>query len=412
MPILTNNEKEFIKLALGQNTRIDGRRPLDIRPVAISFSSSQHGVCEVKMGLTHVLAVTTCHVAEPLPERPNEGFLTIAVGMSTAAVGAVTLSDAQMEATAEVQRMLDRLLRSSKALDAEALCISSGQKVWDIRTELQVMDNAGNLVQACSIALIGSLLHFRRPEVAVEGESFRILSAEEREPVPLSIHHIPVIVSYGLMEARSKFTTSTATATSSSSSTSTSTSTSRTGKGHSGGSDVAAIGHGGISRKRTADTEDISDDVEAQEQEGDQEAGAEALTLPLAEDAESGSMVRRADGASRMVLVVDPEQREEMVLGQGGIFIGANAFQEICLIYAAPSSSSLSPTTAAAQSQPQSQQRQQWQRQQETDLALIDRCCRLAAETHVPPILSALQQALEADKALRKQLKTRTWRNF
>lgn len=45
-----------------------------------------------------------------------------------------------------------------------------------------------------------ALLHFRRPDVSVDGSDVIIHSANEKSPISLSIHHIPVCISFGFYD--------------------------------------------------------------------------------------------------------------------------------------------------------------------------------------------------------------------
>jgi exosome complex component RRP45 len=47
---------------------------------------------------------------------------------------------------------------------------------------------------------MAALQHFRRPDVLVEGEKATILSVREREPIPLSILHQPLCVTFSYFE--------------------------------------------------------------------------------------------------------------------------------------------------------------------------------------------------------------------
>lgn len=60
------------------------------------------------------------------------------------------------------------------------------------------MDDGGNLIDAASLATIGALLHFRRSDVTVSGDRVIVHTSKDRVPVPLSIHHIPVSVTFGI----------------------------------------------------------------------------------------------------------------------------------------------------------------------------------------------------------------------
>ncbi|NXQ27745.1 EXOS9 protein, partial [Alaudala cheleensis] len=69
-------------------------------------------------------------------------------------------------------------------------------QVWQIRLDMHLLNHDGNITDAASIAGIVALCHFRRPDVSVLGEEVTVYTPEERDPVPLSIHHMPICVSF------------------------------------------------------------------------------------------------------------------------------------------------------------------------------------------------------------------------
>ncbi|NXW59736.1 EXOS9 protein, partial [Eurystomus gularis] len=73
-------------------------------------------------------------------------------------------------------------------------------QVWQIRLDLHLLNHDGNIIDAASIAGIVALCHFRRPDVSVQGEEVTVYTPEERDPVPLSIHHIPICVSFAFFQ--------------------------------------------------------------------------------------------------------------------------------------------------------------------------------------------------------------------
>lgn len=81
-------------------------------------------------------------------------------------------------------------------MDTESLCIISGQKCWHVRASVHFINHDGNLVDAACIAVIAALCHFRRPELTVVGEEVTVHPVEERVPVPLSILHMPICVTF------------------------------------------------------------------------------------------------------------------------------------------------------------------------------------------------------------------------
>ena len=74
-------------------------------------------------------------------------------------------------------------------------------KVWAVRVDLHVLDHDGNLVDACALSALAALLAFRRPAVEVggaDGQQVLVHSPADREPAALSIHHLPLAVTFAL----------------------------------------------------------------------------------------------------------------------------------------------------------------------------------------------------------------------
>ena len=93
-----------------------------------------------------------------------------------------------------LSRLLEKAIRRSNALDTESLCILAGQKCWNVRADVHVLDYDGGLVDASCIAVIAALQQFRRPDVSVEGEDVTVYTVTERVPVPLAMLHHPLCV--------------------------------------------------------------------------------------------------------------------------------------------------------------------------------------------------------------------------
>lgn len=93
-----------------------------------------------------------------------------------------------------LSRLLEKTIRRSGALDTEALCIVAGSKCFHLRADLHILDHDGNITDCACLALLIALRHFRRPDVAVEGEKVTVFTSREREPVPLSLLHHPLCV--------------------------------------------------------------------------------------------------------------------------------------------------------------------------------------------------------------------------
>ncbi|KAM5558126.1 exosome complex component RRP45A [Rosa sericea] len=201
---MTVNEKKFIETALESGLRIDGRRPFDYRKLEIKFGKDE-GSAEVHLGQTHVMAFVTAQLVQPYRDRPNDGTLSIFTEFSPMADPSFE-PGRPGESAVELGRVIDRGLRESRAVDTESLCILSGKLVWAIRVDLHILDNAGNLIDAANIAALAGLLTFRRPECSLGGENGQeviIHPPEEREPLHLIIHHLPIAVTFAFFSYES-----------------------------------------------------------------------------------------------------------------------------------------------------------------------------------------------------------------
>jgi len=95
-----------------------------------------------------------------------------------------------------LSRILEKTIRRSSALDTESLCIVAGSKCFALRADIHILNHDGNLIDASCIALITALQHFRRPDVSIEGEKVTIYDIRDREPIPLSMLHHPLCVTF------------------------------------------------------------------------------------------------------------------------------------------------------------------------------------------------------------------------
>eukprot|EP01117_Protostelium_nocturnum_P020636 TRINITY_DN938_c0_g1_i3.p1 TRINITY_DN938_c0_g1~~TRINITY_DN938_c0_g1_i3.p1 ORF type:complete len:256 (+),score=51.86 TRINITY_DN938_c0_g1_i3:365-1132(+) len=166
------------------------------RTLKISFEEEITGNVEVKLGETRVIASVKAEIVEPFPDRPTEGFFNFNVEFSPMADPNFE-SNRITESAIEVGRVIERGLRESRAIDSEALCIIASEKVWSVRCDIHIVDNNGNLIDCASIAVITALLHFRRESVSVNGSQLTVHPISEKESVPLSVHHVPVCVTFG-----------------------------------------------------------------------------------------------------------------------------------------------------------------------------------------------------------------------
>ena len=64
----------FIRQALGQGTRLDGRNPNEYREIEVTLSRSEvSATATVVIGNTRVISVVSGEIIAPYPDRPTEG---------------------------------------------------------------------------------------------------------------------------------------------------------------------------------------------------------------------------------------------------------------------------------------------------------------------------------------------------
>lgn len=82
-------------------------------------------------------------------------------------------------------------------------------QVWSLRVDVHILDNNGNLADAASLSALAALLAFRRPEVTLEagaegeGQKVVVHDVDVREPLPLSIHHTPLAITFASFQVNS-----------------------------------------------------------------------------------------------------------------------------------------------------------------------------------------------------------------
>jgi len=198
---ISNAEKGFVLEALRAGIRVDGRNLYDFRDLEIAFSLDDTAA-EVCLGETRVLAVVKGDLVAPYPDRASEGSVQFHVDFNPMASPALESYDqarpVQSELSAQISRLVERSLKTARAIDLESLCILTGRKVWSLRVDIRVLDHGGNLFDACILAAVAALMSFRRPVVSVgaatsSGQTEIVVHPPDvKEPLPLNLHFLPI----------------------------------------------------------------------------------------------------------------------------------------------------------------------------------------------------------------------------
>ncbi|MCQ4342527.1 MAG: exosome complex protein Rrp42 [Sulfolobaceae archaeon] len=184
--IVSNVKKASILKALERGVRLDNRKPDEYRPLSITlgYAKKADGSALVKLGDTMVLAGTKLEMDEPFPDTPNQGNLMVNVELLPLAYETFEPGPPDENAI-ELARVVDRSLRDSKAVDLSKLVIIPGKKVWSLWVDVYVLDFAGNVMDASTIAAVAAIYNTKLPKVEVNGEEVKVLT-ERTDVTPLA----------------------------------------------------------------------------------------------------------------------------------------------------------------------------------------------------------------------------------
>jgi exosome complex RNA-binding protein Rrp42 (RNase PH superfamily) len=123
----------------------------------------------LKIGKTAIIGQTSMKLTNPTSGREKEGFIKYQVEFDSVhhlaefANQTHTLSEMKFE----LQNFIEKVIRSSRATDKEALCIISGKLVWSITVSLHLLNDDGNIFDAFFLATILSLMNTKLPFVSL-----------------------------------------------------------------------------------------------------------------------------------------------------------------------------------------------------------------------------------------------------
>lgn len=176
------------------DTRSDLRRLSETRALKVILSPGQS---LLNLGKTSVLSKVSAEIVKPRLASPTEGIFSFSVRISQ--MSGLHASDLSFKENL-LSHWIERTFKKSRVLDTEGLCIQAGEKVWSISVDAKVLDDDGNVRDALMLGVVTALLGFVRPDVTVSGVECVVHSPEEKTPIPLSIHHIPIPITFAFFK--------------------------------------------------------------------------------------------------------------------------------------------------------------------------------------------------------------------
>ncbi len=166
--VISTIEKNYILSLLKEGKRMDGRGPLDYRPIKIETNliPKAEGSAKVELGDTMIIAGLKYDMGTPFSDTPNLGVVTV---MSEFWPGAHPIfeSGPPDETSIECARVIDRGLRHSDCIDYEALCVLPEKWVYVCFGDMYVMNYSGNLWDCGHIAVLSALLSAKLPAAKI-----------------------------------------------------------------------------------------------------------------------------------------------------------------------------------------------------------------------------------------------------
>jgi len=162
-----------------------------------------NGQAHLRLGRTQVLTQASLKLVQPQGGKPNEGFYKFNIDFSSLLHGCeqAGMNVSLKEMKIDISQFIGKVLKSSRAIDRETLCIIQGRLVWSVQVDVFVLNEDGNLVDACFMAAVACLMNTRLPEVTMNGPSK--LRINEDKVRNLNVHHIPVCTSFFFVDGLS-----------------------------------------------------------------------------------------------------------------------------------------------------------------------------------------------------------------
>jgi len=157
---------DYVKSIIEKGKRIDGRGLEDYREIKLESGISKYaeGSARSKIGETEVLVGVKFSTGEPYPDSPDEGTIIVSAELSPIASPNFESGPPSSQAI-ELSRVVDRGIRESKAVDFKKLCIKKGEKIFMAFIDIQVVNDAGNLIDTCVLGVLKALMEVKLPKL-------------------------------------------------------------------------------------------------------------------------------------------------------------------------------------------------------------------------------------------------------
>ncbi|MBT7902875.1 exosome complex protein Rrp42 [Candidatus Woesearchaeota archaeon] len=182
--------RQEVRKLLQQDTRLDGRKHNETRPISIEFGVTRNaeGSAKVTIGETVVISGVKMEVMKPYPDTPNKGSMMVNCELYPMSSPEFQSGPPDIHSI-ELARITDRGIRESEAIDFKKWCIVEGEKSWMSIVDVCTINDSGNLYDAVALAAMAALLDAKYPGFDGEKIDYKTKTDEK-----LPIDKIPVTV--------------------------------------------------------------------------------------------------------------------------------------------------------------------------------------------------------------------------
>ena len=193
--VLDELKKTQILDLLEQGKRVDGRALDEPRELSIEVNAipKANGSARIRLGDTEVVCGVKIQPDRPFPDTGDKGIFMCTAELLPLSHPTVETGPPQPPVI-ELARVTDRGIRESHMIDVTKLVILQDKSVVGVFADNVVVDQDGNLFDACSYAATAALLVAKSPKWNWTDEKPVL---EEGEETPLPIETIPVSVTMG-----------------------------------------------------------------------------------------------------------------------------------------------------------------------------------------------------------------------
>ncbi|KAM8976214.1 exosome complex component RRP43 [Pelodytes ibericus] len=191
---------EYYRKFLKESCRPDGRDLSEFRTTTINIGSitTADGSALVKLGNCTVICGIKAEFASPTTDAPNKGYIVPNVELTPLCSSRFRHGPPGEEAQIASQFVAD-VIDSSQMIQKEDLCIASGKLVWVLYCDLICLDYDGNLLDACTCALVAALKNLRLAFVKIS-EDTGLAEVDLKTTSPLKILKHPIATSFAVFD--------------------------------------------------------------------------------------------------------------------------------------------------------------------------------------------------------------------